>query len=130
MNAEKISVNVNIVDLGKMEMLIEKGLYTNKTDFLVKAIHNELNKNASIIERTLSETEADTHIQIGIAVYTAAQLEKMKAAGKSERLYVIGRLVIQNDVPLELAKGVLSEIRVFGSCRMPKELEEYYKPGK
>ncbi|MCT8138507.1 hypothetical protein H1D32_12610 [Anaerobacillus sp. CMMVII] len=53
MNTEKVSVNVNVVDIGKIELLIEKGIYTNKTDFMVKAITNELNKNEGILETTL-----------------------------------------------------------------------------
>lgn len=129
MNTEKISFNINIVDLGRIEMLIEQGLYSNKTDFFIKAISNELNKNEAIIESTIKEMDADMHIQIGKVAYNAEKLMKMKAAKMSTKLYVIGKLVIEQDVTLELAKETLPSIRVYGPCKLPKELMEYYRLG-
>ncbi|HWQ58895.1 MAG TPA: CopG family transcriptional regulator [Clostridia bacterium] len=129
MNTEKISVNVNIVDLGKIDLLIDQGLYTNKTDFFTRAISGELNKNEAFISQAIKEMDPDVHIQIGKAVYSAEKLMKMKAANLSNKLYVIGRLVIEPDVSLELAKATLPGIRVFGSCKMSAELMEYYNLG-
>lgn len=127
MNTEKVSVNVNVVDLGRIELLIEKGLYTNKTDFILKAINNELIRNEAIIDNAIKELDTDVHIQIGKVNYTAEKLHKLKASNAAVKLYVIGRLTIDDDVSLELAKYTLLSIHVFGPCKMPKELKEYYK---
>lgn len=125
-NTEKVSVNVNVVDLGKMELLIEKGIYTNKTDFMIKAITNELNKNESILDKTFNELDTDVHIQIGKVNYDIEKLEKIKASNMGIKLYVIGRLTIDENVPIHLAKEILLSIRVFGPSKMSKELKEYY----
>jgi Arc/MetJ-type ribon-helix-helix transcriptional regulator len=127
MNTEKVSVNVNVVDLGKMELLIEKGIYTNKTDFMVKAITNELNKNEAIFDKTIKELDTDVHIQIGKVSYDKEKLEKMKAANVGVKLYVIGRLTIAEDVSQQLAVETLLSIRVFGPSKMSDQLKEYYK---
>jgi Arc/MetJ-type ribon-helix-helix transcriptional regulator len=127
MNTEKVSVNVNVVDIGKIELLIEKGIYTNKTDFMVKAITNELNKNEQILETTLKEIDMDVHIQIGKVKYNQEKLLKMKETNTGMKLYVIGRLTIEDDVSLQLAKETLFSIKVFGPSKMSKELKDFYQ---
>lgn len=127
MNTEKISVNVNVVDLGKIELLIENGIYTNKTDFLIKAINNELNKNEAIIERTISELDTDVHIQIGKVTYNTEKLLKLKNEKSAIKLYVVGKLIIEEDVSLQLLKETIISIRVFGPCKLSQELRDFYK---
>lgn len=126
MNTEKVSVNVNVVDIGKIELLIEKGIYTNKTDFLTKAITNELNKNENILDSTIKEIDTDVHLQIGKVTYNKEKLLKIKNNNTGMKLYVIGRLTIENDVSLELAKETLLSIKVFGPAKMSPDLKEYY----
>lgn len=127
MNTEKVSVNVNVVDIGKIELLIEKGIYTNKTDFLTKAITNELNKNENILDSAIKEMDTDIHLQIGKVTYNYDKLLKLKNTNTGIKLYVIGRLTIENDVPLQLAKETLLSIKVFGPAKMSPEFKEYYK---
>lgn len=126
MNTEKVSVNVNVVDLGKIELLIEKGVYTNKTDFMIKAIANELNKNEAFIQTTVTELDTDVHVQIGRVTYNAEKLTKLRASKMCQKLYVIGRLTIEDDVTLDMARATLLSIRVFGPSKMPAELRDYY----
>ncbi|WP_316570142.1 hypothetical protein [Neobacillus sp. YIM B06451] len=127
MNTEKVSINVNVVDIGKIELLIDKGIYTNKTDFMIKAISNELNKNEFHFDRTIRELEKDVDIQIGKVKYDTEKLKEIKASNMGIKLYVIGRLTIDEDVSLQLAKETLLSIKVFGPCKMSKELKDYYK---
>lgn len=128
MNTEKVSVNVNVVDLGKIDFLVDRGIYTTRTDFITKAITNELNKNQELYDRTLKEVENDVHIQIGNVKYDAEKLLKFKNSGSAVKLYVIGRLTIQEDVPLQLAQQSLLSIKVFGVSKMSRQLTEYYMP--
>lgn len=127
MNTEKVSVNVNVVDLGKIELLVDKGIYTNRTDFMVKAITNELNRNEHILDTTLSKVDTDVHIQIGKVHYDREALLRLKASNSVVKLYVIGRLTIDPDVPLQLAKETLISVKVFGPSKIPQELKEFYK---
>ena len=37
-NSEKLTINISVVDLGKIDYLVEQGFYGNRTDFLRTAI--------------------------------------------------------------------------------------------
>ena len=37
-DTEKITVNLNVVDLGKIDLLVDEGFYTNRADFLRTAL--------------------------------------------------------------------------------------------
>lgn len=41
-NSEKLTMNVSVVDLGKIDYLVEQGFYGNRTDFLRTAIKGQL----------------------------------------------------------------------------------------
>ena len=125
-NTEKVSLNVNIVDLGKIDLLIERGIFTNRTDFITRAIYDELEKNGGIIETVINEQPSGTAMMIGMVSFTVEDLWAIRSKKKIERLYVIGKLIIDDAVPLELAKEAIKSIRVFGSFKMPDELIGYY----
>ncbi len=39
---EKITINLGLVDLGQIDLLVQEGFYTNRTDFVRTAIRNQL----------------------------------------------------------------------------------------
>ncbi len=44
---EKITINLGLVDLGQIDLLVQEGFYTNRTDFVRTAIRNQLTFRAS-----------------------------------------------------------------------------------
>lgn len=50
----------------------------------------------------------------------------MKETNTGMKLYMIGRLTIDENVSLQLAKETLISIKVFGTSKMSKELKEFY----
>ncbi|MBC8060832.1 MAG: CopG family transcriptional regulator [Clostridiaceae bacterium] len=124
MNTEKLNVNINIVDLDKIEMLVQKGIYTNKTDFVIKAINNELLKNESFINNTIEKYEHS--LTIGIFIYDLKQLLQLKKENKKINIKVLGGLFIQNGVSLELVKDTINSISVFGVFKAPEEIKSYF----
>src|SRR3712207_2002310 len=50
--AEKITINLGYVDLGHIDLLVQEGFYSNRTDFIRTAIRNH-------IERHAETTQAD-----------------------------------------------------------------------
>ena len=39
---EKITINLGYVDLGHIDLLVQEGFYSNRTDFIRTAIRNQL----------------------------------------------------------------------------------------
>lgn len=46
--AEKITINVGIIDLGQIDLLVREGFYTNRTDF----IRNQLRASGEAVTET------------------------------------------------------------------------------
>ena len=39
---EKITINMSVVELGKVDLLVQEGLYSNRTDFIRTAVRNQI----------------------------------------------------------------------------------------
>src|SRR4030042_325664 len=76
---EKITINLGYVDLGHIDLLVQEGFYSNRTDFIRTAIRNQLSTHAeearkSIVRHTL---------ELGLRHYTSADLQAVKDAGEN-----------------------------------------------
>lgn len=122
MSSEKVSFNISVVDLGKIHLLVENGIYTNRTDFITKAILNELNRNTSIIEKA----EQKSNVVLGILSYSKDNLEKLVKSNTKLSIYLIGMLIIDKDVTLELAESAISKITVYGKYNGPENIKKHF----
>ena len=48
---EKITVNLGYVDLGHVDLMVQEGFYSNRTDFIRTAIRNQLERHADVVKR-------------------------------------------------------------------------------
>ena len=55
--------------------------------------------------------------------YTRAQLEELRAAGKTVHLRVLGLGSIANDVPVDLALATIESVEVLGAFRASREVK-------
>ncbi len=109
-DTEKITINMSAVDLGKVDLLVNEGLYSNRTDFIRTAIRSQLEKHTFEIQQSVTRHSS----VIGVMSFTRADLEKRKQKGKKLSLSVIGVLNLHEDIPAELAVEVIEEIKVRG----------------
>ena len=124
-STEKITINVNTADLGKIDLLVHEGYYASRTEFIKNAIKMQLDKNDDEIKKLLlSENKKDWFI--GVFVLTANELQSMKQQGQVKKICGTGMLVIEKDVSLELMKATISAIETYGVCRCDKAIKEYY----
>lgn len=107
---EKITVNLNVVDLGKIDLIVSEGFYTNRTDFIRTAIRKELEVQKTHIDNTITRKKS----VVGIQRYTAADLEDLRERGEMIDIRVVGYLHLANDISPELAEATINSIRVFG----------------
>lgn len=123
---EKITVNANVADLGKIDLLINEGYYANRTEFIKTAIKLQLDRHDEDVKQLL-QTGNKKDWFIGVAVLTVYELETMKLRGQTKEIQGMGLLVIDKDVTLELMKDTVSAIKSNGVCRCPADIKEYYK---
>lgn len=44
--SEKITINLGYVDLGRIDLLVQEGFFSNRTDFIRTAIRNQLRQQS------------------------------------------------------------------------------------
>jgi len=118
-DTEKITINMSAVDLGKVDLLVNEGLYSNRTDFIRTAIRSQLEKHTFEIQQSVTRHS----FVIGVVTFNRADLEKRKLKGKKLTLSVIGLLHLQEDIPAELALDVIEEVKVRGVISASPEVK-------
>ncbi len=114
-DSEKITINLGYVDLGQIDLLVQEGFYSNRTDFIRTAIRNQLDRHNDAVKQSVARHQLD----LGLRQYTSQDLEAVKAAGETLHIQVLGLAVIAADVSPELAKETIASIRVLGALQAP-----------
>ena len=107
---EKITINVSAVDLGKIDLVVQEGLYSNRTDFIRTAIRNLLDKHNLEIQQSVTRHS----FAVGAMGYNKADLERFKSKGEKLKVTLVGFLQLANDISPELASEVIESIQVRG----------------
>jgi Arc/MetJ-type ribon-helix-helix transcriptional regulator len=110
---EKITINLGLVDLGRIDLLVQEGFYTNRTDFIRTAIRTQLVTHAEVVNHTVARKS----LVLGIQHYTRHDLEVLRATGQRLDLHVLGLASLAEDVPPELALATIESIEVLGAFR-------------
>ncbi len=114
-DSEKITINLGYVDLGQIDLLVQEGFYSNRTDFIRTAIRNQLDRHNDAVKQSVARHQLD----LGLRQYTSQDLEAVKAAGERLHIQVLGLAVIAPDVSPELALETIASIRVLGALQAP-----------
>lgn len=118
-DTEKITINMSAVDLGKVDLLVQEGMYSNRTDFIRTAIRNQLDKHTFEIQQSVTRHSYG----IGAFEYNPVNLEKLKLQGKKVKLSMIGYLRLTDDVTPELARETIESIHVLGIFQASDEVK-------
>ena len=110
---EKITINLGFVDLGQIQLLVQEGFYSNRTDFIRTAIRNQIDRHAETVRQVVTRRSVD----LGLRHITAAELTAAKAAGQMLDIRVLGLAVIADDVSPELATATISALNVLGALQ-------------
>ena len=107
---EKITINVGFIDLGQIDLLVQEGFYSNRTDFIRTAIRNHLAEHAEVVKQTVARKT----LVLGLQHYTPQDLEAVRAAGEKLDIQVLGMASVAEDVSPELALSTINSITVLG----------------
>lgn len=50
---EKITINLGFVDLGRIDLLVQEGFYSNRSDFIRTAIRKQLDHQSETVTRSI-----------------------------------------------------------------------------
>lgn len=118
-DSEKITINVGHVDLGQIDLLVREGFYGNRTDLIRTAIRRELERH----ERALKKSVDRQALDLGLRRYGRADLERVRAAGETLRIGVLGLVVIGDDVDPDLARDTIASLQVLGALQAPSAVK-------
>lgn len=110
---EKITINLGLVDLGQVDLLVQEGFYSNRTDFIRTAIRNQLVTHSEEVRQTVARKT----LVLGLQHYARRDLEAVRAAGETLEIRVLGLATIADDVSPELAQETIDSIVVLGAFR-------------
>lgn len=110
---EKITINLGLVDLGQVDLLVQEGFYSNRTDFIRTAIRNQISTHAEVVRQTVARKT----LVLGLEHYTRRDLEAVREAGETLEIKVLGLASIEDDVSPELALETIDSIVVLGALR-------------
>jgi Arc/MetJ-type ribon-helix-helix transcriptional regulator len=83
---EKITINLGLVDLGQIDLLVQEGFYSNRTDFIRTAIRNQLTTHVEEVRQTVGRKT----LVLGLQNYTRRDLEAVREAGETLEIRVLG----------------------------------------
>jgi Arc/MetJ-type ribon-helix-helix transcriptional regulator len=108
---EKITINLGYVDLGHVDLMVQEGFYSNRTDFIRTAIRNQLERHADVV----NQSTARNSLELGLRHYSRADLEAARRAGAMLHINVLGLASIDHDVTAELARATIGSVSVLGA---------------
>jgi len=112
-DSEKITVNLGYVDLGHIDLLVQEGFYSTRTDFIRTAIRNQMDRHADAVKKSVARHQFD----LGLRQYSRRDLEAVRAAGEMLHIQVLGLVIIAADVSADLARETIASIRVLGALQ-------------
>jgi Arc/MetJ-type ribon-helix-helix transcriptional regulator len=117
-DTEKLTINLGVVDLGQVDLLVQEGFYSNRSDLIRTAVRNQLAVHAD----TVRQTVARRTLMLGLQHLSRADLERAVAAGQRLRVQVVGLARIAEDVPPELALAAIESVSVLGAFHASPEV--------
>lgn len=110
-DSEKITINLGYVDLGHIDLMVQDGFYSNRTDFIRTAIRNHLERHTDVVKQSVARKSLD----LGLRHYSRDDLEAARKAGQLLDIHVLGLASIAQDVTPELARATIASVVVLGA---------------
>jgi Arc/MetJ-type ribon-helix-helix transcriptional regulator len=122
-DSEKITINLGYVDLGHIDLLVQEGFYSNRTDFIRTAIRHQLDRHTDVVRTSVERHQLD----LGLREYSRQDLEAVQAAGEVLHIQVLGLASIASDVTPELAQQTIASLHVLGALHASPAVKEALK---
>lgn len=118
-DSEKITINLGYIDLGHIDLMVQEGFYSNRTDFLRTAIRNQLDRHTDVARQAVARKTLD----LGLRHYSRGDLEAARNSGTMLHINVLGLASIAQDVTPELARAAIASVTVLGTLHASSEVK-------
>jgi Arc/MetJ-type ribon-helix-helix transcriptional regulator len=118
-DSEKLTINLGFVDLGRIDLLVRDGFYSNRSDFIRTAIRNQLLTHADVATNATNRLS----LELGLRTFTRTDLEAVAAANEHLDIRVLGLAIIADDVTPELARRTIASLTVLGALHASSEVK-------
>jgi len=127
---EKVSVNINTATMSSIDLLVDNGHYSNRSDFINQAVRSELQRQQKVTERIIRQQEKAAEDEygwfIGIFGITAKMIEDSFRKEESMDVQGYGLLIIHEGCDEEKLFQVVKSINVRGRVRASASIKKHY----
>ena len=125
--SEKVSVNMNIATLSQIDLLVDKGYYSNRSDFINQSVRQTLNEKKSVIEE-MSKQQNDLDFRWFIGVMSLEKEELLKAKENQIKIKIKGYGLLGidsalDDIVMENVESIAVKGKVICSDRIKKHFK-------
>lgn len=126
---EKLTINLGVVELAQIDVLVEQGVFSNRSDFMRTAIRKELDVYGDRMEIApiLTSGKDNWTKTVGILSISKKMLEKLAGDGERINISVIGMLLIDAGVSAQLFKQTVDTVLIRGKVIAPDEIKAHIK---
>ena len=129
-NSEKVSVNINTSTLSSIDLLVDNGYYSNRSDFINQALRSELQRQERVTERIIRQKEKEAEDEygwfFGILGVTPKMVEESFAKGESMDMTGYGLLIIHEGCDEEKLFQVIRTVNVRGRVKASETVKAHY----
>lgn len=128
--SEKVSVNVNTSTLSQIDLLVDGGYYSNRSDFINQALRSELQRQESLLDRLITQQERkagdDDQWFLGVFGLTKRDIAEMYQRGEHMHIRGYGLLHLPADCDEEMLYAVVDSIEVRGKVSASQSVRMHY----
>lgn len=127
--SEKVSVNINSSTLSSIDLLVDNGYYSNRSDFINHALRTTLQQHQSTLDRVIEQnksTDRSHHWFIGLCNLSADEINGFYEKGTEIRITGYGVLGIDEDVDEEKLFSIVKNINIKGKLVCSESIKEHY----
>ena len=129
--SEKVSVNINTSTLSSIDMLVDNGYYSNRSDFINQAVREGLQKHQATIDRIAEQERKSSAAHddpwfLGVYGLEKRDIEEQYEKGETCSIRGYGVLMIPDSIPDEQLFAVVESITLRGKAVCRQSVKVYY----
>lgn len=130
--SEKVSVNINASTLSEIDLLIDNGYFSNRSDFINQALRESLQKHRNTLDRIIeknSKSGRENHDWwfIGVLRLETRDIEAALHSSQGITITGYGVLIIGEKMDEQALFAAVRSIDVRGRVVCSKNIKEHYR---
>jgi len=141
---EKITINLPPVELARIDILVEAGVYPSRTEFMRTAIRKSLDEQQKFIDIRIEELQSQykeiepgiedkkfrSIVGMGVFHIERSVFEKAIKEGKQLKIFVVGFVSFDKLITVRMIENTVHSVRVFGVLKASKVIREALREKK